>query len=365
MNTTIKTILYPISLIYGSIVFLRNKFYDYKIFKSEEFHLPVISVGNITVGGTGKTPHTEYLIRLLQNNYKIALLSRGYKRKSKGFVLASENSTVLDIGDEPYQIKQKFPEIIVAVDRKRVNGINQLLQQNQEIDIIILDDAYQHRSVTPGINILLLDYTRPIFIDAILPYGRLREQVSEKKRADIMIVTKVPKNITAMDKRLLGMNTGAQPHQKVYFSTVGYGTPKPVFDETNVTTSINFDSKKLSVILVTGIANPEPLIKNLKDKYDSVFTFQYSDHHFFTKEDVNKIISKFQELPDLEKVIITTEKDATRLLSFNKEEYQPSSWYYIPIHVEFLKNEAESFNQQIMHYVKNNSKNSILYKKSN
>lgn len=362
MNSSVKTILYPLSFIYGFVIFVRNMLYDYKVFNSHEFHLPVISVGNITVGGTGKTPHTEYLIRLLMKDYSIAFLSRGYKRKTKGFIVSTTESTAAEIGDEPLQIKRKFPELFVAVDRNRVNGIQRLLEIAPEIDIIILDDAYQHRSVVPGINILLLDYTRPVFTDSLLPYGRLREHVSAKKRADIILITKVPKNITAMDKRLLAMNTTAQPHQKVYFTTMAYGKPKAVFTIPESGTSPDFESKNLSVVLVTGIANADPLIKKMKDTYKQVILFTFSDHHGFSKEEIQRIVAKYNEIPGSEKVILTTEKDASRLFPFYQEENIPEAWYYIPIEVEFMKNDAEPFNQQIIQYVKNNSKNSILYK---
>ena len=214
-------LFYPLSLIYGIVVWIRNVMFDINILKSKEFTIPVISVGNITVGGTGKTPHVEYLIRLLKDEFKIATLSRGYKRKSFGFVLANESSTVIEIGDEPRQIKQKFPEIAVAVDSNRVKGINKLLQSEKNLNAIILDDAFQHRYVSPGLSILLVDYNNPLKDDYLLPFGRLREQAGERQRADIIIVTKCPSKIKPIDQRLLEKDLKMFAYQKLFFYFIG------------------------------------------------------------------------------------------------------------------------------------------------
>jgi len=377
MIKLIKPFFLPFSLLYGLIVFFRNQLFDYKIFKSKEFHLPVISVGNITVGGTGKTPHTEYLIHLLKDNYNIAYLSRGYKRKTRDFIVATDNSSAEVIGDEPYQIKHKFPELIVAVDRDRVNGIQKLMENVPDLDVVLLDDAYQHRSVSPGVNILLIDYNKPIKEDFLLPYGRLREPASQKKRADIIIVTKVPGNISAMDKRLFLMNIAAKSHQTVYFTTIAYGDLQPVFDPslkigfdssqqaTPLTQMKDSDIKKTDyrILLVTGIANPSLLINELTTHYKEVIPMSFADHYAFKKTDINSIIEKYNSIAGNLKMIVTTEKDAARLQTFNFPESNPDAWYYIPIEIQFFANDAEHFNQQILHYVNNNSRNSILYKK--
>ena len=227
--------LYPVSWIYGTGVWLRNKLFDWGIYKERKFDIPVISVGNITVGGTGKTPHTEYLIRLLQKDYKVAVLSRGYKRKSKGFVLARPDTSVQMIGDEPFQMKQKFPDIHMAVDRDRCHGIEQLCNSHiaPGTEVIILDDAFQHRYVKPGINILLVDYHRLICEDTLLPAGRMREPENGKSRAHIVIVTKCPKDITPMDLRVLSKQMELYPYQQLYFTTLTYGKLHPLFTAGN------------------------------------------------------------------------------------------------------------------------------------
>jgi len=357
-----KPFLYPFWVVFGIIVLIRNKFFDFKIFKSYEFHLPVISVGNITVGGTGKTPHVEYLIKLLKDDYKLAFLSRGYKRKTRDFIVATEQSSAATIGDEPLQVKRKFPDMIVAVDRKRVNGINKLIENVPELDIVLLDDAYQHRSVDPGINILLVDYSRPLEKDSLLPVGMLREPASEKKRADIIIVTKVPGNISAMEKRILVHNTDAQSHQKIYFTTFKYGELKAVFDTETAKTEAA-DLKKDTVLMVTGIAEPSAMINHFKAISKEVIPLSYPDHYAFTQKDVTSIIEKFKAIPGNDKIILTTEKDAVRLIFYDSPENMPEVWYYAPIEVEFLPGEGEQFNNQILHYVKNNNRNSLLYKK--
>ncbi|HEX2934133.1 MAG TPA: tetraacyldisaccharide 4'-kinase [Bacteroidales bacterium] len=355
-----KRILVPFSFLYGAIVWIRNLLYDIKVFKSYEFKLPVISLGNITVGGTGKTPHTEYLIRLLEKQYKVAFLSRGYKRKTRDFRYATESSTVNEIGDEPWQIRHKFPHIIVAVDRDRVNGIRNIQESYAETDIILLDDAFQHRSVKPGINILLVDYNRPIFNDTLLPRGELREPVSGRDRADIFIVTKSPANMSAMDRRLFAINIDPLPHQRVYFSTIKYNTPLPVF--AGARNEVDFQDKSLSVLLVTGIAKAKSILDHLRKQYTNVEHVEFADHHAFTVNDIQAIQQKYNGITEEKKIIFTTEKDAVRLRTMQNSDMNPDEWYYLPIEIEFLHDEGELFNRQIMHYINTNSRKSLLYK---
>lgn len=366
MKKILNIVLYPAWLIYGLVIFTRNKLFDFKIFKSHEFHFPIISVGNITVGGTGKTPHTEYLIRLLKDDYNIAFLSRGYKRKTRDFIIANEQSSAASVGDEPLQVKRKFPEVVVAVDRNRVNGINKLMTNIPELDIILLDDAYQHRSVSPGINILLIDYNRPLKDDSLLPIGRLREPALEKERADVIIVTKVPHDISAMDKRLLLLNVDARIHQKVYFSGIKYGPLKPVFESVSTENIPVLDKKKrFTILLVTGIADPSSLTNHLEQVAKEIIPMRFPDHYAFTQKDVTSIVDKYKAILGEDKLIVTTEKDAVRLTFYDAPENLSETWYYAPIEVEFLPHEGEHFNHHILQYVKNNNKNSILYKKQN
>ncbi|MBF1073980.1 MAG: tetraacyldisaccharide 4'-kinase, partial [Prevotellaceae bacterium] len=258
--------LLPLSWLYGLAVSLRNELFALGILKERSFSIPVISVGNITVGGSGKTPHVEYLIRLLQDYIKVGVLSRGYKRKSHGYVLADDNSTMRDLGDEPYQIKQKFHDIYVAVDKNRCNGITRLTHDKatSNVGVILLDDAFQHRYVKPGLNILLVDYHRLIIYDRLLPAGRLREPLNGKQRADIVIITKCPRDLKPMEFRILTKAMDLFPYQQLFFTTIDYGTPQALFSDK--TTSLN----KYNVLLVTGIASPEQMENDMKHKCRSL-----------------------------------------------------------------------------------------------
>lgn len=336
--------------------------YDYKIIKSNQFKIPLISVGNITVGGTGKTPHIEYLISFLKSEFNVATLSRGYKRKTKGFILSSYDSTVNEIGDEPRQIKQKFPDIDVAVDANRSNGINQLVKQNKNLDVILLDDAFQHRKVHANLSILLIDYSRPIDKDFILPFGDLREQAFEKRRANIIIISKSPKDLTPIERRIIFNRLNTYPFQFVYFTTFDYGNVKSVFKSSqNENENNNF--KDYNILLVTGIANPKPLRKYIAENISKkIVELEYSDHYNYKEADFERIKQKFNSIESASKIIITTEKDAMRLQKFsNIADNLKDLFFYIPIRVDFLNNRTDSFTQQITDYVRKNKKHSFLY----
>ena len=357
----LSPILFPLSLLYGLIIYIRNRLYDFQILKSNQFKIPLILVGNITVGGTGKTPHIEYLVNLLKSDFNIAALSRGYKRKTKGFLLASNESTAQEIGDEPRQIKQKFPDINVAVDESRTNGINQLMKQNKDLDVILLDDAYQHRKVSANLSILLIDYSRPINKDFILPLGNLREHAFEKRRAQIIIVTKSPGDMQPIDRRMMYNDIKPSPFQHVFFTTFEYGNLKSVFDNTE---NINIsDFQDNNIILVTGIANPKPFKEYIVEKISKkIEVLEYSDHYDFKESDFKHIEQKFNAVDSKHKIIITTEKDAMRLQKFsNIANNLKDSFFYIPIQVKFLNNRTDNFNQQIIEYVRKNKKHSFLY----
>jgi tetraacyldisaccharide 4'-kinase len=362
LRKILSPILFPISLLYGFIIYIRNRLYDYKIFKSNHFDVPIISIGNITVGGTGKTPHIEYLVDFLKSEFKLATLSRGYKRKTKGFILSNKNSTAEEIGDEPRQIKQKFPNISVAVDADRTNGINQLLKHNKDLDVILLDDAYQHRKVSVNLSILLIEYSRPIDKDFMLPLGDLREQAFEKQRANIIIITKSSKDLKPIDRRVIFNNLKSYPYQHVFFTTFDYGEINPVFNSL-LKPSNNEAYKGFEILLVSGIANPRPLKEYIAENISkNIIELEYSDHYNFKESDFLNIKQKFNSIDSDKKIIITTEKDAMRLQKFsNIAEDLKDSFFYIPIKVKFLNDRTDNFNQQIIEYVRKNKKHSFLY----
>jgi tetraacyldisaccharide 4'-kinase len=352
--------LLPLSWLYGLGVRFRNFLFDVGILKSQDYKVPIISVGNITVGGTGKTPHVEYLVKLLKDQFKVAVLSRGYKRKSHGYVLADKDTPMRQIGDEPYQMKQKFPSITVAVDKNRRQGIAQLTEDDT-VDVILLDDAFQHRYVKPGINILLVDYHRLIIYDKLLPAGRLREPLPGKNRADIVIVTKCPKELKPMEYRVITRAMSLFPYQTLYFSTLEYGELHPVFPQvrSNVTSS---QLSNYNVLLLTGIASPRQLMEDLKSQVKSITPMTFADHHNFTHKDLQRLSATFEAMPS-PKVIITTEKDATRLNDAGElgDELR-KAFYVIPVNIKFMLEQEDLFNQNIIGYVRKNSRNSILAK---
>ncbi|WP_440485212.1 tetraacyldisaccharide 4'-kinase [Segatella hominis] len=354
--------LLPFSWIYGSIVRFRNWLFDMGLKKSKSFSIPIISVGNITVGGSGKTPHVEYLIRLLHDKAKIAVLSRGYKRKSHGYVLAEESTTMPEIGDEPFQMHQKFSDIYVAVDAKRARGIENLQndEATKDVDVVLLDDAFQHRYVKPGINILLVDYHRLIIYDKMLPAGRLREPLSGKNRADIVIITKCPKDLKPMEFRVLTKAMDLYPFQKLYFTSIDYDTPKGVFEEKQ----IELDKlQDYHVLLLTGIASPKQMEHDLKPMTKDITNLSFGDHHSFKGKDIDRINDAFESMLE-PRIIITTEKDAVRLRETEGlYEKVKSNMYELPIKVSFMLDQQDNFNEKIISYVRKNSRNSILAKR--
>ena len=353
--------LLPLSWLYGLGVRIRNFMFEVGLLKSHSFDVPVISVGNITVGGTGKTPHVEYLISLLREKANVAVLSRGYKRKSRGFVMASPESTTRDIGDEPMQMKKKFRDVTVAVDRDRVKGIRLLTDGStvKDIDVILLDDAFQHRYVKPGINILLVDYHRLIIYDKLLPAGRLREPLSGKNRADIVIVTKCPKDLKPMNFRVITKAMNLFPYQHLYFTTLEYDNLTPVFCGEEM--SLDSIKPDTNVLLLTGIASPKQMAVDLEPYAKSIHSLSFPDHHRFNAGDVERINNTFASLPD-PKMIITTEKDTTRLLETEGlSENVRHNMYALPLRIRFIE-KKEKFNENILGYVRKNSRNSILAK---
>ena len=337
-----RKILFPFSLIYNAVTSIRNVAYDKGILASRSFDFPIIVVGNLNMGGTGKSPHIEHLIRLLNKKYKIAVLSRGYKRKSKGFQLANENSTAFQLGDEPLQFHRKFRDTLVAVDTKRVNGILSLRKLNDPPEIILLDDAFQHRSVKAGLYILLTSFDDLYVDDLVLPSGNLREGRKGACRADIIIVTKCPSNISKEDRLKISKKLKLKKHQLIFFSTI-------VYSESLIGVNGELSVSKLNefkVLLVTGIANSKPLEQHLESLNIDFHHLKYRDHYSFSELDKEKINRKFEGIKKNKKIILTTEKDYVRAFS-NRNEYI----YYLPILSKIIDKE-EAFNEEILNYVR-------------
>ncbi len=336
------------------VVLFRNLLFNLKILKEQKFDLPIISIGNITVGGTGKTPHIEYLVSILQNDFNIAVLSRGYKRKTNGFILADNSSDAELIGDEPCQIKKKFPGIVVAVDPDRRNGIKNILSLKKDVNVILLDDAFQHRFVKPGLSILLVDFSRPIFNDYLLPSGRLREFASGIKRADMVIISKSPEKIKPEEQSDFINSLILNKSQKLFFSAISQNDLLPVFKDIFSGNIPAIQNPDLSILLVSGIANPGDL-KRFAGKISTKITeLQFPDHHDFTNKDILKIMQCFETLDGAEKILITTEKDAMRLQKYSDlPAILKNRMFYIPISVKFLNDEGDIFNNLIISYVRN------------
>ena len=353
----LSALLFPISVLYGTVTFVRNKMFDCGILPSEKFDVPVICVGNLSVGGTGKTPHTEYLARLLSARYRVAVLSRGYKRKSKGFVLADERTTARELGDEPYQIKRKFPDIKVAVDADRRNGITRLMQlpDEEKPEVIILDDAFQHRYVKPTLSLLLTDCNKLYTSDYVLPAGRLREWKSGASRADIIIVTKCKADISDEERENILRQISPSKKQRVFFTYINYGELLPVFGDRS-DALMNVTSGNPEVILLTGIANPLPLKNKVEEFSSNIDMLSFPDHHDFSEADIRSVENRLKAGKDNRKIVVTTEKDAVRLLanSYLSDEYK-GLFYYLPIKIDFCGGEAENFDKIILNkVVKNN-----------
>lgn len=354
-------ILWPVALIYRLAVFVRNMMFDLGILKAHAFKLPVISVGNITAGGTGKTPHVEYLAALLQDHCRIAILSRGYKRKTRGFLTVSVKSAAVDVGDESLQIKRKFPDIKVAVDRRRVAGIRRLIKMKPGPDVIILDDAFQHRYVKPGLSILLVDYNRPIFRDIILPAGNLREPWRNAIRADIIIVSKCPANLDFIEKARIISRLKIRSEQHIFFTTIAYGKPLPVFTKKHSSRRSpdlkSLDHSEAGIILVTGVADPAPLRQFLSGFVEICDEITYPDHHSFGYRDLALIAARYRQIIRKEKYIFVTEKDAVRLrkIILRDKELQ-KAFYYIPIKVKFLAKDEKPFIRRISKFLKKSRK---------
>ncbi|MCF6170765.1 MAG: tetraacyldisaccharide 4'-kinase [Bacteroidales bacterium] len=345
-----RVFLIPFACLYGLVVRIRHFLFNHGFLVSESFPVPVIGVGNLSLGGTGKTPFIEYLIMLLKEEKNVATLSRGYGRKTKGFRLAGPESSYKEIGDEPMQYYHKFgSSITVAVDEDRRNGIRQLLKTDKKIDVILLDDSFQHRYVKPGLSILLTDSHKLYVDNFLLPTGTLRDTVAAAKRADIVIVTKTHRVLSPFVRRSIVEKLKVKPYQQLYFSFIVYGkfVPFPGVEK-------YVDKKKPGlIVLFSGIANPAPLIEHTRTLCNELVTLKFSDHHVYTKKDLSKIRSAFDDAFQRRKIILTTEKDAMRLINspyFSALENLPL--FYIPIRAKLHEEGRHNFRNQILEYVK-------------
>jgi len=331
----LRIILFPFSLLFGAITFVRNKLYDWNCIPSLQYDdIYVISVGNITVGGTGKTPFVEYLVRSISKKFRVAVLSRGYKRTTKGFRFVDGDASPAESGDEPFQIKRKFPDIAVAVDANRIRGIANIRKAYPDTQVILLDDAFQYRKIKPNLSILLADYSRPLYRDSMLPGGRLRECSCFAKRADIMTITKSPKEMTISEQQEIERQYARIFPQKLFFTAIRYGDPLPVFFNDNLILTVQL--KQYNILLITGIAKPKPFENYVRQYAASLQTITFPDHHAFSERDISRIDETWNSILSSNKILLTTEKDAVRLQQMKIPEAMAKCSYYIPIEIFFL-----------------------------
>ena len=350
-----KLLLLPCSKVYGMAVGVRNKLFDWGILKQIEFEVPVVVVGNLAVGGTGKTPHVEYIAGAFRHSHHIAILSRGYKRATKGFVLADRRSTPRDIGDEAYQIYHKFGgTVTVAVCEDRVAGIRRLLESDPKINLVLLDDAFQHRYVKPRLSIVVSEYKRPVYRDNLLPYGRLRESRIGLNRADVVIVSKCPESLRPIDYRVTRDNYKLMAFQHLFFSKFAYRTLKPVFaDSATSIPYLEWLTTGDSLLAISGIGNPRPFVRYLKSFKAVVKVDVFPDHHNYTRRDIEHILARYRMLKGKHRIIVTTEKDAVRLANnpYYPAELKPVT-FFLPIEVEFTANSDTTLTDVIKKAIK-------------
>jgi tetraacyldisaccharide 4'-kinase len=337
-------LLIPLSVIFGLITSIRNNLFDIGLLNSKSFKIPIICIGNLSVGGAGKTPHTEYLLTILKKECKIAIVSRGYKRKNYNFSYVKTNSNYKDVGDEPLMLKRKNPEALVIVCGDRTKAINKIITDHLEIDVILLDDGFQHRWVNAGLNLLLTNVNNPFYNDYHLPYGNLRENKSQCKRADHIIITNNTDKTNESYKRNIRSEISKFSQKKCSFSKIIYNNAKALFNEEQIENLNNFN-----ILLVTGIADTSSLIHYLQNETIINKHFKFKDHHNFNKENINTILSYYNSLKNIKKLILTTEKDSVKLLQY-EEEFKDIAIYYLPIKIKFTN--QEKFDKKILEYVK-------------
>ena len=342
-----RLVLFPFAILFGAILRVRNWLYDRNYIKTTRFNIPIINVGNISVGGTGKSPMVEFLVNELKSTYKVATLSRGYKRRTKGYLLADASTTAIELGDEPMQFHIKHPDVSVAVGEERIVAVPQLLYDKPDTQVIILDDAFQHRAITAGLSIILTNYDDLYTRDFYLPTGDLRDNPSSANRADCIVVTKCPADLTQKQADAIRKEIDPLPNQQVFFTTIQYGTPYHIFtgDHANLT-------KEMEVLLVCGIANPTPLTNYIMEHTFTYDALYYSDHHIFTIDELQEMRDRFAKIRTEKKIMLTTEKDAVRLMKFN-EELASLPLYVMPIAVNFLFDKESDFKALMHNFIEN------------
>lgn len=349
--------LAPLSWVYGWIVGIRHNLFDWGVLKSHEFDIPIVCVGNLAVGGTGKTPHTELLVESLSAHHNVAVLSRGYKRRTKGFVLSTAQMSYKRIGDEPKQLKLKFPDVPIAVCENRVEGIRQLRAAHPEVDVIVLDDAFQHRYVEAWVNIVLMDYKMPVYDDNFLPLGTLRDQRGQLSRANIVVITKCPKNLRPLDYRIIQKKLNLYPYQSLYFTSMDSDVPRPLYPQLNPEVVVEGQP----VVAMCGIANSRYFIADLKERFDLRDTLKFADHYTYKMRDIERLQVVLSSLPK-ETIVVVTEKDAVKLLNSKKmPEDICRRLHYIGIKVQFSDNQQCDFFRIIEQYVAENQKYNIVH----
>ena len=351
-----RFLLAPFALLYGLFMFIRRLLFRLKILKSKQFDIPIICVGNLSMGGTGKTPHIEYLVRLLQaEGLHIATLSRGYKRKTKGFLEVLPTMSAEESGDEPLQFKQKYPDIYVNVCENRANGVKQILTLHPDTDVVLLDDAFQHLGIKAGLNILLTDYYNLYTKDHVVPWGNLREFAFTARYADLIVVSKTPKIFSPLLANIINENLHPQPHQQIYFSFIDQGKLRPLTEAAEAMASPSLEH----VLLVTGIGNPIPIREKLISSCYQFEQLNYPDHHYYTSKNIKEMRYRFGNMVGSKKIIVTTEKDATRfMLPDIRSQITDLPIFVLPMEITFIPKYKEPFDQQIISYVRNHKQNS-------
>lgn len=337
------------AVLYGAGVGFRNWLFDMKVLRSEHFDVPIVCVGNIAVGGTGKTPAVEFLVRRLSGEYRIAVLSRGYRRRTKGYIEVGVNDSFLRVGDEPKQIKRKFPDVVVVVCEKRTEGVRRIMAEHPEVNLIVMDDGFQHRSLAPKVSILLSDYSLPPYKNRMLPAGTLRDSPSQLYRAEFLLITKTPKGMSPIERNIAQKELKPSPYQKIFFTDTRQLAPRPIFSDMAPTT-IPSGSK---VVALVGIANPERFYGSLEKQYNVVERMTFSDHHIYKVKEIRALAEKVASLGE-NVVVVTTEKDGVKLTSRKHiPEVLQKRLFVLPIELNFRDGDADVFMEKLKYELKN------------